>query len=91
MKIRKKNRPKVIKNKKIEQFRATNKQKKFNLHFDSHFVSCSYEGKFRSQFGFVHLNLFVSNFYLWCNKLTQINHVIGNIFQHYTYSNSKYI
>ena len=51
----------------------------FNLHFDSHFVSCSYEGKFRSHFGFFHLNLLVSNFYLWSTKLTQINHIIVNI------------
>ena len=42
----------VIQNKKIEQFRAKNKIKVFNLHFDSHFVSCSYKGKFRRHFGF---------------------------------------
>ena len=52
----------------------------FYLHFDSHFVSCSYEGKFRSHFEFFHLNLLVSNFYLWSTMLTQINHTIVNIF-----------
>ena len=51
-----------------------------NLHFDSHFVTCSYEGQFRGHFGFFHSNLLVSNFYLWSNKLTQINHAIVNIF-----------
>ena len=43
--------PQVTQNQLIEQFRAT-KKKKFNLHFDSHFVSCLYEGKFRDHFGF---------------------------------------
>ena len=32
-----------------------------NLHFDIHFVSCSYEGKFRGHFGFFLSNLLVSN------------------------------
>ena len=52
----------------------------FNLYFDSHFVPCSYEGEFRGHFGFFHLNLFVSNFYFWSTKLTQINHIIVNMF-----------
>ena len=26
----------------IDQFQATKKKKRFNLHFDSHFISCSY-------------------------------------------------
>ena len=43
--------------KKIGQFRAANKKKMFNLHFDSHFVSCSYEVEFRGHFGFFHSNL----------------------------------
>ena len=51
----------------------------FNLHFDSHFVSCSYDGEFRGHFGFFHSNLLVSNFYFWSTKLTQINHTIVNI------------
>ena len=64
----------------------------FNLHFDSHFVSCSYEDEFRGHFGFFHLNSLVSNFYFWSTKLTQINHIIVNIFSGIlTYSNSKYI
>ena len=72
--------PKSYKIKKIAQFRAKNKIKVFNLHFDSHFVSCSYKGKFRRQFGFFHLNLLVSNFYFWSAMLTEINHTIVNIF-----------
>ena len=39
--------------KQIEQIRAKNKIKVFNLHFDSHFVSCSYEGEFRRHFRFL--------------------------------------
>ena len=52
----------------------------FNLHFDEHFVSCSYEGEFRGHLGFFHSNLLVSNFNFWSSKLTQINHTIVNIF-----------
>ena len=52
----------------------------FNLHFDCHFVSCSYEGEFRGQFGFSHLHLLVSNYYFWSTKLTGIKHTIVNIF-----------
>ena len=47
----------------IDQFQATNKKKRFNLHFDSHFISCSYKGEFRGHFGFFNLNLLVSNVY----------------------------
>ena len=66
--------PQVIQNKNIGQFRATNKKKKFNLHFDSHFVvSCSYEGEYRGHFESFHLNLFVSNIYFWSIKLPQKN------------------
>ena len=36
---------------------------KFNLHFDTHFVSCSYEGECCGHFGFLNLNLLVSNGY----------------------------
>ena len=36
-------------------------KKRLNLHFDSHFLSCSYEGKFRGHFGFFLSNLLVSN------------------------------
>ena len=72
--------PSHTKLKKIEQFRATNNKKEFNLHFDSHFISCSYEGEFRDHFGFLYSNLLVSNFYLRSNKLTQMNHVIVIIF-----------
>ena len=42
----------------------------FNLHFDVHFVSYSYEGEFRGHFEFFHLNLQVSNFYFWSTKLS---------------------
>ena len=66
--------------KKIELFRAKNKLKVFNLHFDSRFVSCSYKGEFRRHFGFFHLNLLVSNFYFWSAMLTEINHTIVKIF-----------
>ena len=52
----------------------------FNLHFSSHFVSCSYEGEYRGHFGFFHLDLFVSNFHFWSTKLTEKNHTIVNIF-----------
>ena len=52
----------------------------FNLHLDSHFVSCSYKGEFRRHFGFFHLNLLVSNFYFWSAMFTEINHTIINIF-----------
>ena len=52
----------------------------FNLHFDSHFVTCSYEGEFRGHFGFLHLNLLVKKSYFRPTKLTQINHTIINIF-----------
>ena len=52
----------------------------FYLHFDSHFVFCSYEGEFRGHFGFFPSNLVVSNFYFWSTMLTQINHTILNIF-----------
>ena len=55
-------------------------KKVFNLHFDSHFVSCSYEGEFRRHFDFFRLNLLVSNFYFWSTMLTEINHTIVNIF-----------
>ena len=72
--------PQVSQNEKNEQFRVTNIKKEFNLHFDRHFVSCSYEGEFRGHFGLFHLNLLVSNFYSRSNKLTQINHVIVNVF-----------
>ena len=72
--------PKSYKIKKIEQFRAKKKVKVFNLHFDSHFVSCSYKGEFRRHFGFFHLNLLVSYFYVWSAMLTEINHSIVNIF-----------
>ena len=54
-------------------------KKKFNLHFDSHFVSCSFEGECRGHFGFFHLNLLASNFYFWSAKLTQIKHIIVTI------------
>ena len=57
-----------------------NKIKVFILHFDSHFVSCSYEGEFRRHFGFFHLNLLVSDFYFWSAVLTEMNHAIVNIF-----------
>ena len=57
----------------------------FILYFDSHFVSCSYEGEFRGYFGFCHLNLLVSNLYIWSTKLTQLNHMIGNIFSGIAY------
>ena len=62
-------------NNKIEQFRAKNKIKVFNLHFDSHFISCSYKGEFR----FFHLNLLVINFYFWFAMLTEINPTIVKI------------
>ena len=52
----------------------------FYLHFDSHFVSCSYEGEFRGHFGFFHSNLLVRNFYFWSTMLTQIKYSIVNIF-----------
>ena len=73
--------PQVIHNKKIEQFRATNNKKEFNLHFRDHFVSCSHKGEFRGHFKFFPLNLLASSFYFWSNKLKQINHVIVNIFR----------
>ena len=66
--------PQVIQYEKIAQFRAT--KNVFNLHFDIHFVSCS----FRRHFGFFYLNLLVSKFYFWSTKLTEINHTIVNIF-----------
>ena len=72
--------PKSYKIKKIAQFHAKKKIKVFNLHFDSHFVSCSYKGEFRHQFGFFHINLLVSNFRFWSAMLTEINHTIVNIF-----------
>ena len=72
--------PKSYKIKKIEQFRGTKNKKMFYLHFDSDFVSCSYEGEFRGHFVFFHSNLLVSNFYFWSTMLTQINHTIVNIF-----------
>ena len=72
--------PKSYKIKKIEQFRAKNKIKVFNLHFDSHFVSCSYKGEFRRHFGFFHLNLLVSNFYFCSAMLTEINHTLSSTF-----------
>ena len=55
-------------------------KKKFYLHFDSHFVSCSYEREFRGHFEFFHSNILASNFYFWSTVLTQINHTIVNIF-----------
>ena len=72
--------PKSYKIKKNEQFRATNKKNVFNLHFDSPFVSRSYEGEFRRHFRFFHLNLHVGNFDFWSTMLTEINHTIVNIF-----------
>ena len=54
--------------------------KVFHLHFDSHFVSCSYEGEFCRHFGFFHLNFLVGNFYFWLTMLTEINHTIVNVF-----------
>ena len=72
--------PQVIQNLKNEQFCAKNQIRVFNLHFDSHFVSCSYKGEFRRHFGFLHLNLLVSNFYFWSAMLAEINHTIVNIF-----------
>ena len=45
--------PKSYKIKKIEQVRAKNIINVFNLHFDSHFVSCLYKGEFRRLFGFL--------------------------------------
>ena len=36
-------------------------KKRLNLPFDSYFVSCLYEGKFRGYFGFFLSNLLVSN------------------------------
>ena len=36
-------------------------KKGLNLHFYSHSVSCTYEGKFRGHFGFFLSNLLVSN------------------------------
>ena len=38
-------------------------KKRFNLHFDSHFVSCSYGDEFRGHFEFFISNLLVSNVY----------------------------
>ena len=55
-------------------------KKVFNLHFDSHFVSCSYEDEFRCHFLLFNLNLLVSNFYFWSTMLTEINYTIVNIF-----------
>ena len=72
--------PKSYKIKKIEQFRGTNNKNMFYLHFDSHFVSCSYEGEFRGHFGFFNSNLIVSNFYFWSTMLTQIHLNNVNIF-----------
>ena len=74
--------PKSYKIKKIEQFRAKNQIKVFNLFLisDIHFVPCSYKGEFRRHFGFFHLNLLVSNFYFWSAMLTEINPTIVNIF-----------
>ena len=69
--------PQVIQNK---NWLILSHKKKVSSHFDSNFVSCSYEGEFRVYFNFFHLNVLVSNFYFRSNKLTQINHVIVNIF-----------
>ena len=52
----------------------------FNLHFDSLFVVCSYEGEYRGHFDFFHLNLLVSNVYFWSTTLLQLNHIIVNMF-----------
>ena len=53
----------------------------FNLHFDSHFVLCSYKGECRGHYGFFHLNLLLSNVYFWSTKILQLNHVIVNMFK----------
>ena len=68
--------PKSYKIKKLDNFEPQIK-KVFNLHFDSHFVSCSYGGDFRRHFDFFHLNLLVSSFYFWSTMLTEINHTIN--------------
>ena len=70
--------PQVIQNIKNEQFRGTNNKKMFYLHFDCHFVPCSYEGEFRGNFGFFHPNLIVSNFYFWSTMLGGGSRVVAS-------------
>ena len=55
--------PKSYKIKKLGSFVSKMKKKVSNLHFDCHFVSCSYKDEFRRHFEFFHINLLVSNFY----------------------------
>ena len=56
-------------------------QKIFYLHFDNHFVSCSYESAHVAAIlDFFHLNLLASNVLLWSTKLLQLNHIIVNMF-----------
>ena len=71
--------PTSYKIKKLGNFEAQIIKKMFYSHFDSHFVSCSYEGEFRGHFGFFYSNLLVSNFYFLSTMLTQINYTIVNI------------
>ena len=52
-------------------------KKKFNLHLDSHFVFCSYEGECRGHFNFVSFQ-FTRQQRLF-RKLLQINHITVNI------------
>ena len=66
--------PQVIHNLKMSNFVPQIKQR-FNLHFDSHFVSCSNEGEFHGHIRFFHLNLLVSNVFI---LLLQINSIIVN-------------
>ena len=71
--------PQVIQNLKMSNFVPQIKQR-FNLHFDSNFVSCSNEGEFHGHIRFFHLNLLVSNVFILSTKLLQINPIIVNIF-----------
>ena len=50
------------------------KKKRLNLPFDSHFVSCSYESKFRGHFWFFLSNLLVSN--PWTNLIDKDSEIL---------------
>ena len=63
----------------------------FNLHFDIHFVSCSYDGEFRGQFGFFHLNLLVSNILFLIHLINRNKSYYRQKCLRYTCGNSKYI
>ena len=72
-------------------------KKWYNLHFDSHFVSCSYGDEFRGHFGFC-FQIYLSVTFIYGpvtfihNPLSHYNYdLVWSIYLAVAYSNTEYI